>query len=416
MSVDIGVHPAQRRVVLLGPEQSVGLHRDFAALARQIALEDSADYYAVLFPHGLLVGPVGYVLLQVTGHQKRSLDLGGAAEQPLLLVGYQVVEYLLEQLAVIEPVEREPRKRNQSLAQQPGIEPRIARVDFLAVVVVGYQGVGAAAQLVPVARYLTFGLDPGGELALEGRRFLLPLRSREDHRCSGLERQFEPSGDQQVLHAVIPAPALVGIGDVVVPARRAHETSLGIAQLEVEVGEVGIHPERHAVLYLRTVDVSGVVLVRQVMDVAESQERLERQLDGRRRLQQLVLDEQLVSVMGEEKTLAQQHLPHLIGDLRDAVGVEVHNVLVSSGFIGLAIAVNAEVELLAVHGEAFVQRGKEHEPVATETVERHGEEAVVAPGVASQNRSVAIRPRLVRADDLPLQRISQVHKLRLVEF
>ena len=76
----------------------------------------------------------------------------------------------------------------------------------------------------------------------------------------------------------------------------------------------------------------------------------------------------------------------------------------------------AEVEPLAPEGNALVQGGKEHVPVAAEAVDRNGQEAVVAAGVARHDGRVAERASLARQQNLPLERVGQVDKFRLVEF
>ena len=91
------------------------------------------------------------------------------------------------------------------------------------------------------------------------------------------------------------------------------------------------------------------------MDVAESQEGLELEGGLGRGLDKLVADQDLVGVGYEQDALGENHLAHLVGDLRYGIGLEIDYVLVPARLIDVSIAVDAEVELLAVHNEAFVE-------------------------------------------------------------
>ena len=152
------------------------------------------------------------------------------------------------------------------------------------------------------------------------------------------------------------------------------------------------------------------------MDVPEREERTQLELRLGRRRHQFVLYEQLVFVGHEEDALAEDNLAHLVGDGRDRIGVEVDDILVPAWLVDVAVAVDAEVELLAFHDERFVEGGKKHVLVAPETVQRDGEQTMIAAGIASDDACVAIGACLVRADDLPLQRVRQIHQLRFVEL
>ena len=55
------------------------------------------------------------------------------------------------------------------------------------------------------------------------------------------------------------------------------------------------------------------------------------------------------------------------------------------------VAMDAEVELLAVHDKAFVERGEQQELVAAEAVQGHCQQSVVAAGVARHDGCVDVR-------------------------
>jgi hypothetical protein len=77
---------------------------------------------------------------------------------------------------------------------------------------------------------------------------------------------------------------------------------------------------------------------------------------------------------------------------------------------------NAKVELLAAENQTFIQRGKKNILSTTKPSYRNGEESVIASGIAGHDGRVAVRTRLIRSDDLTLERILQVYQLGLVEF
>ena len=77
----------------------------------------------------------------------------------------------------------------------------------------------------------------------------------------------------------------------------------------------------------------------------------------------------------------------------------------TSRLVNRTITVYGKVELMAFQDDALVQGGEEQHLLAVQIVHRHGQEAVIAPGVAIHNARVAIGTRLVRKDDFPLERI-----------
>ena len=152
------------------------------------------------------------------------------------------------------------------------------------------------------------------------------------------------------------------------------------------------------------------------MNVAESQERTELESQGLGTLENLIADEHLVAVLRQDDALAEEDLTDLVGNLRHGIRAEVHHILVAARFVGVSVAVDAEVELLAIHDQALIQVGQQQEAVASEPVQRDCQQAVVAAGVAGHDGRVAVGAGLVGAQDLPLERIGQIDKLRFVEF
>ncbi len=281
---------------------------------------------------------------------------------------------------------------------------------------VGDQRVRTAAQLIPVACDFAGALDAGVEAVLELRRDLLLDGSGEDQRLARFEARLKPAGDQQVLAAVVAAAIFVRVGHALVPVGILHERGALVAHLHVQVGEALVQAVGHAVRDLGPGGVGLRVLLREGVDVAERQERTQLQRHRRRTLQQLVFHEDLVAVLRQHNALAKEDFSHLVGDLRHRVRTEIHHILMAARLVHIAVAMDAEVELLAIHDQGFVHIRQQQETVPAETVQRDCQQAVVAAGVARDDGRVAIGAGLVRAQDLPLERIGQIDQLGLVEL
>ena len=415
-AMDVGVHPGEGDAVHLRPQKAVRMHGHFLAVTRQVALEDALQGLAVLGPDVLFVVGVGDVLLEGDRHEERGLHLRGAMEQALRLVGDEVVQDLLELLRVVLAVQGQAGEGVEGLAEEAGEEPGITGDDL-------FLAVGVADQEVRLADELVMERGDGADLAHHALEPPLEAGLRdggvgiggEDHGIAAAQHQVEGTGDEEVLAAVETAAHLVGIGHAVVPAGSLVEFARA-AHLEVQVRESFVEIEGNAAIDLLRRRAGLFILPCQVMDPAEGQEGLELEPDGGRRFHQLVLDEELVGVLRQDQALAEDDLADLVGDHRDRVGIEVHDVLVPARFIDVPVAVDAQVEPLPAEREAFVQGGQEHVPVTSEPLHRNGQEAVVAARVASHDGRVAIRAGLAREQDFPLQRVGQVDELRLVEF
>ena len=264
------------------------------------------------------------------------------------------------------------------LAEEAGEEPGITGDDLLLAAAVTDEQVRLADELVVERSDGPDLADHALELAFEaGLRDGRVGIGGEDHGLAALQLQFEGTGDEEVLAAVEAAAHLVGIGHAVVPAGSRVELARA-AHLEVQVRESFVQVEGDTAFDFLGRRAGLAVLLRQVMDPAEGQEGLELEADGSRRLHQLVLDEKLVGVLRQDQALAEDDLADLVGDHRDRVGVEVHDVLVPARLVDVPIAVDAQVEPLSAEREAFVQGGQEHVPVTSEPLHRNGQEAVVA--------------------------------------
>ena len=83
------------------------------------------------------------------------------------------------------------------------------------------------------------------------------------------------------------------------------------------------------------------------MDIAEGQEGLQFQLHLGGGVHQLVLNHQLVFVRAQDNLLAEDNFPNLVRDTGHGICVEVHDVLVTAGFVHFSVAVDSQVEALA---------------------------------------------------------------------
>ena len=91
------------------------------------------------------------------------------------------------------------------------------------------------------------------------------------------------------------------------------------------------------------------------MNASERKERLElkRDLSGSR--VKLILDKHLIIVRNHHNGLGENDSTDLVGYHRHRIGIEVDDVLMTSWFVSITIAVDAEVELLSAHHEAFIE-------------------------------------------------------------
>jgi hypothetical protein len=92
------------------------------------------------------------------------------------------------------------------------------------------------------------------------------------------------------------------------------------------------------------------------VNATESEERLEHEGNLGRSLMKLISDKHLVIIRHHGDGLREDNTSDLIGNLRYRVGVEVNDVLMAPRFIGITVAMDSEVELLAAENKALVKR------------------------------------------------------------
>ena len=277
----------------------------FFATAGSVTFHHPHHRGAIFLPDPAGIGAAFDVLLQAVGQAQRGLHLGSPAEEAFLLVLNQVVQDFFEGGLVIAGIEGQAGQGVQGLAQEACRHPGEAGGNLLAAMAFAYQQVGPAHQLVMVAFHvLHLGLI-GRETALQLGMFHLVHRSGKDQGISRFQLRLERAGDEEVLFAVEAAAVFVGIGNALVPAGTAVEGCRRIAHLQVQVREARIQAERHAPVAFIGLGPGICVLLRQGMQVAEGQERLQFQHHRGRGLQQFVAQEDLVVIRGKQDRLLQ---------------------------------------------------------------------------------------------------------------
>ena len=158
------------------------------------------------------------------------------------------------------------------------------------------------------------------------------------------------------------------------------------------------------------------VLGRKAVQVPETQERLKLELYSGWSLTQFISYHDLILVGSQENLLCENDFADLIDNLRYRIGSKVDDILMASWLIDISIAVDSEIERLPSYEQRLVDRRQQHIHAASEIIYRDGKKTVITPCIACHDTCVADRTCLVREDNLPLQRIRQIHKLSLIEF
>ena len=209
--------------------------------------------------------------------------------------------------------------------------------------------------------------------------------------------------DVKILPAVKSSPVLIGICDSFVPARCVDEFDILGVELKVQIREAVIKIPSHTIGPLPALCTRGVVLLGQGVDVAEGEERCQQKLLFRRSGQHLVADQDLIGVRSEKDRFREHGASDFVNHLGSRISLEIDDVLVSPGLIDVAIAVDTQIELLAIQHDTLVHRGEKKVRFASELVNRNGQKTMITPCVASDYGSVAIGSGLVGVDNLPFQ-------------
>ncbi len=266
-----------------------------------------------------------------------------------------------------------------------------------------FQQVGAVHELLVAGGDLRGLRHVRVKSSFQAGRYGQPHRSGEHDGVTRLHPGLEMSGNIEILLAGESAAVFIGIGHALVPARGRHEGNLLRVELHVQVREALVKVEGHSARNLPSFRTRVGVLVGQGVDVPERKERSEQQLHLPRSVDQLETDHDLVGIRDEKDALGENYLTHPVGDFRHRVSLEIDDVLVTARLIDTPVAMDAKVELLPVKDEALIQRGQKQVLLASESINRHSQQTVVAPCVASHYGSVAVGSGLVGTDDLPLQ-------------
>ena len=257
--------------------------------------------------------------------------------------------------------------------------------------------------------YMAQTLERIREFSLENLRIVLGNRSREYDTVARFHGNGEETRNEKVFLAVEAAAHLIGICHAIVPVRQRLELSLG-AELHVQIREIFIKSERNSVVDLLAVGHSLRILAGQAMHASECEERFQHEGSLFRGLDEMILDEYLIGVRSHKNSLAEQDFPYLVDNLRGWIGIEIDYVLMTSRFIDISVAVDAEIELLAAYDKTFVQGRQKDEIPPSKLIDRNCKKSMVTPGIASHDGCVAIGSCLVRHDDLSFERIFQVYQ------
>ena len=152
------------------------------------------------------------------------------------------------------------------------------------------------------------------------------------------------------------------------------------------------------------------------MHASESKERFQDERNLGRSLKKLILDEYLITVRSHHYGLGEDDSTDLICQLRNRHGIKVDDILVASWLISVTITMYAEVELLAVQQQTFVNGGKEHKFPTSQLRYRNSKKPVVTPCIAGHYGRIAISAPPVCLDYLPFEGIFKVYKFGLVEI
>ena len=250
------------------------MEADFVAASRQVTFDDALDGLPVFLPYPLLEAREVYVLLQGVDEAERGLYLGGPAEEPLLIVGDESVEYFLEFRAITGGVKGKSRKGGDGLAEQARIEPGKTGCNLGLAAAAAFEQFGIPDKDVVPAFHLSQLAQGIVEHPLEGLRIGFLDGGRDDEALSRLHLHRQDARNQQVLHAVETAAVLVGVGDAVVPAR---VVAVGerTAELKIELRTGTVEPVGHSGRNLHIGSVGLVVTGGEGVHVPECKERLQ---------------------------------------------------------------------------------------------------------------------------------------------
>jgi hypothetical protein len=121
------------------------------------------------------------------------------------------------------------------------------------------------------------------------------------------------------------------------------------------------------------------------MDVPESEKRFQLQRSLRRGRHQFELDQDLIVVGSQYYAFRKNYSADLVRYHRYGVRIEIDYVLVPPGFIYVPIAMNAQIELLAIYEQTLVKGRKKQIFLSAEIVDRDGKQTVIPPCIASDD-------------------------------
>ena len=121
------------------------------------------------------------------------------------------------------------------------------------------------------------------------------------------------------------------------------------------------------------------------MHASECEERLEDERHFGRSLKKFITDENLIIVRSHHNRLCEKDSSDLVSHHRHREGIEIHDVLMTSWFISVAIAVYSEIELFASKDKALIKRRQQHVLSTPELSHRNSQQPVIASCVTSHD-------------------------------
>ena len=148
--------------------------------------------------------------------------------------------------------------------------------------------------------------------------------------------------------------------------------------------------------------------------VAIGEEGAQPQPDLRRGVDERIADHQLSPFVDPQQLLLEGDAAYAIGNRRRRSVAEIGNVFVPARFIDSAVAVDGQIERLALLDDRFIERREQHAgPVAVADGRYH--QTVIPPGIAADDRCAHVSASAVGGEHLALQRILQVAQFVFVE-
>ena len=154
------------------------MHCNLFSTTWSIALDDSLEGLAVLFPDLLFFSAEADVLLYCVCQAKRSLTLGSTMEKSLLLLCDESIENLLELVTITVCIKSKTRKSLDGLSEKSCLKPREAGIDTSLVSIVKLEEICIMHKKIVMIVDRAHLIENVSEFSLESARIHLVDGSR----------------------------------------------------------------------------------------------------------------------------------------------------------------------------------------------------------------------------------------------